>query len=232
MEERGLIRVSSTGVARSWTWTRCWLAGDPVAREAILVDPATLDDSERSAVGGRLTEGWKIVAIVLTHGHPDHTVDAGYWRDELGAPLAGHADDLPLFTDPSINGSGLFGREVAPGAPDILLADGDELRAGSVVFRVIHLPGHSPGSIGLHAPGHVISGDTLFAGSIGVDSIPGLGRLWGASLEQEVRSIREKLYVLPRETEVHPGHGPDTTIGTEMDGNPFAPAIRSTGLSQ
>ncbi len=216
-----MLAVRSTGVATGWTWTRCWLAGDPASRRAILVDPATTDDGERLKVS-RMTEGWIVEAVVLTHGHPDHICDADYWSGRLHAPIAGHPDDIPLFTDPDVNGSHLFGREVRIRGLDTLLADGAVITAGEATFSVIHLPGHSPGSIGLLCPGHLFSGDTLFEGSIGVDSIPGVGRLWGASLDREIESIRTRLFPLPGETVVHPGHGPDTTIERERLENPFA----------
>jgi hydroxyacylglutathione hydrolase len=214
--------IRTIGVARSWTWTRCYLAGDPATRQAILIDPATTDGKERSLLRRSLLDGWKVTCIVLTHGHPDHISDASYWRSELGAPLAGHPADKPLFLSASVNSSGAFGREVSIESLDIELADGQVLEAGGLSFEVMSLPGHSPGSIGIYTPGHLFSGDTLFAGSVGVDSIPGIGPLWGASLETEICSIRERIFALPDGTLVHPGHGPDTTVGTEKATNPFA----------
>jgi len=214
--------IRSLGVARSWTWTRSYLVGDSDSRIGVLVDPATTDGHERDLLRRRLLRGWSICTIVLTHGHPDHISDASYWRAELDAPLAGNPADLPLFTSPSLNSSGAFGGEVATGGLDIELVHGSILDAGRLRLEVIGLPGHSPGSIGLYFPGHLIGGDTLFAGSVGVDSIPGIGPLWGASLETEIRSIRERIFTLPDSTVVHPGHGPDTTVGTEKATNPYA----------
>jgi len=93
---------------------------------------------------------------------------------------------------------------------------------GKHEFQILLTPGHSPGSIGLLLPGHLFSGDILFAGSVGIDAIPGSGPLWGASFEQEIRSIRTRIFPLPPGTVVHPGHGPDTTVGVERATNPFA----------
>ncbi|NLP06408.1 MBL fold metallo-hydrolase [Candidatus Fermentibacteria bacterium] len=215
------MHISSCGVARAWTWTRCWLAGDEGTGRAILVDPATMDDEEREDVR-RLVGDWTVEIVLLTHGHPDHIADAARWSEECGAPVAGHPADLPLFTDPDLNGSILFGGRISIPGLDRELADGEMVSLGTVSFEVLHLPGHSPGSTGLFSDGHLISGDTLFRDSIGVDSIPGLGRLWGASLEDEIASIRRRIFALPPGTAVHPGHGPDTTVGYEMRNNPFA----------
>ncbi len=219
------MRLSSCGVARAWTWTRCWLAGDEETGRAILVDPATIDDEERETVRRRLVGDWSVDLVLLTHGHPDHIADAARWSRELGAPLAGHPADLPLFTDPDLNGSALFGVRVSIPGLDRELDDGETISLGSSGFEVLHLPGHSPGSVGLFSEGHLISGDTLFRDSVGVDSIPGLGKLWRASLEEEVNSIRRRIFTLPPETAVHPGHGPDTTVGYEMRNNPFAALV-------
>ncbi len=215
------MEIRTTGVARGWSWTRCYLAGDPETRDAILVDPSTTDESERSGVGS-MVSGWRVGIIVLTHGHSDHISDARYWRDRLGARLAGHPADLPMFEDPLLNVSAFFGTQISTGPLDIDLVDGGPLIAGSLECTVIHLPGHSPGSVGLLFPGHLFSGDTLFKGSVGVVRMPGLGDLWGASMATEIDSIRRRIFALPPSTIVHPGHGPDTTVGEEMRSNPFA----------
>ncbi|HOA05535.1 MAG TPA: MBL fold metallo-hydrolase [Candidatus Fermentibacter daniensis] len=215
------MEIRSTGVARDWSWTRCYLAGDPETRDAILVDPSTTNESERSGVEA-MVSGWRVGIIVLTHGHLDHISDARYWRDRLGARLAGHPADLPMFENPALNASAFFGKPISTGPLDIDLVDGGTLRSGSLECTVIHLPGHSPGSVGLLFPGHLFSGDTLFKGSVGVVSLPGIGDLWGASMETEIDSIRRKIFALPPSTVVHPGHGPDTTVGEEMRSNPFA----------
>ena len=218
------MEIRSTGVARDWSWTRCYLAGDPETRDAILVDPSTTNESERSGVEA-MVSGWRVGIIVLTHGHLDHISDARYWRDRLGARLAGHPADLPMFENPALNASAFFGKPISTGPLDIDLVDGGTLRSGSLECTVIHLPGHSPGSVGLLFPGHLFSGDTLFKGSVGVVSLPGIGDLGGASMETEIDSIRRKIFALPPSTVVHPGHGPDTTVGEEMRSNPFAAVL-------
>jgi len=183
-----------------------------------------MDPDERARVD-RMVSGWDVGLVVLTHGHCDHISDARWWSARLGARLAGHPGDLPLFDDPDLNGSTAFGTRLSTGGLDLELRDGEALDDGVPPCVVIHLPGHSPGSIGLLFPGHLVSGDTLFKGSIGVDSLPGMGRLWGASTAVEIESIRKRICTLPPETVVHPGHGPDTTAGAEARSNPFA-AVR------
>ncbi|MBN1434195.1 MBL fold metallo-hydrolase [Candidatus Fermentibacterales bacterium] len=229
------VRVSSTQVARDWTWTRCYLVESVSSGNSVLIDPSTVDDREREHLRSRLLPGpgrGRVLAVVLTHGHPDHICDAEYWADQLGAPLAGNEADLPLMTDPVLNASRALGRDIflARDRLDLSLGEGDllELDAGGPSLTVLGLPGHSPGSIGLRwtagpgeGPGFVISGDILFQGSVGTDSIPGHGPLWGASLEAEIETIRKRLLVLPDDTVIHPGHGPSTTVGEERAHNPF-----------
>ena len=228
--------VLSTAVARDWTWTRSYLVHVP-GGAAVLVDPATISREEREHLRGALLshlDGATVAAVFLTHGHPDHILDARYWASELEAPIAAHPADLPLMEDPVLNGSTAFGHEISlEGGIDLELYDGMALElAEGVSLEVLHLPGHSPGSCGLYYPGNgggsfLICGDLLFRGSIGTDSLPGFGPLWKASLEREIETIRERVLTLPGETVVHPGHGPSTTVLEEERNNPF---LSSRGL--
>ncbi|MFT3684607.1 MAG: MBL fold metallo-hydrolase [Phycisphaerales bacterium] len=134
-----------------------------------------------------------------------------------------HRDEKAWLSDPVLNLSAMGGGEVTTREPDGFLTEGDTLTLGSgtqsVAFKVFHTPGHSPGSVSLFAPSHgvVLSGDALFAGSIGRTDFP------GGDLPTLERSIRTKLYTLPPETTVLSGHGPQTTIGEEMETNPYVP---------
>jgi hydroxyacylglutathione hydrolase len=163
-------------------------------------------------------EGLKPEALVLTHAHCDHIAGIGeVVRAFPGLRVWIHEAEAAWLSDPLLNLSAMTGMPVtAPGA-ERLLKDGDELTLAGERWRVLHTPGHSPGSISLwHAPSrNVISGDALFAGSIGRTDFP------GSSFEALARSIRERLYTLPDETRVYPGHGPATTVGREKRGNPF-----------
>jgi glyoxylase-like metal-dependent hydrolase (beta-lactamase superfamily II) len=170
-----------------------WLVGDD--REVLVIDAAHDHRPIVDAVGGR-----RVVAVVATHGHNDHINVAAALADAVGAPVLIHPDDLMLW------------EVVNPDRPpDGLLHEGDELEAGGVHLSVLHTPGHSPGGCCLHdeADGVVFSGDTLFNGGPGAT-----GRSF-SDRPTILRSITEKLFVLPDDTVVHPGHGDSTTIGAE-----------------
>jgi glyoxylase-like metal-dependent hydrolase (beta-lactamase superfamily II) len=135
-----------------------------------------------------------------------------------GAAVLMHKDDLPLYENLATQAAWLGVKPPAAVEVDQFVKAGDVVRWGSHSLDVLHTPGHSPGSISLHLPGddsRVFSGDTLFQSSIGRTD------LWGGSLDQIMRSIRETLLRFPDETPVFPGHGPATTIGKERESNPF-----------
>jgi glyoxylase-like metal-dependent hydrolase (beta-lactamase superfamily II) len=209
----------------------CSIIGDPVTREALVVDPGDEVTRILDLLGRhRLT----VKAIVSTHAHIDHVGGLSKLHQYTGAPVLMHRDDLPLYQAMDMQAS--FLGVLPPELTDIdqLLKEGDVLRWGSFEAQVLHTPGHTPGSVSLylaHDAGKVtvpddtgkiispapqlFSGDTLFAGSIGRTD------LWGGSLEQIMDSLRSKLMQLPDDTVVYPGHGPVTTIGDERQLNPF-----------
>jgi glyoxylase-like metal-dependent hydrolase (beta-lactamase superfamily II) len=164
-----------------------------------------------------------VTAIVLTHAHIDHAYGAAEAKAAFpAAPVLLHRDDLQLFRNLAMQAT-MFGFPApAPVDVDGHLEDGARLEIGGETVVVRHAPGHSPGHVVLlveHSrPPIAVVGDVLFAGSIGRTD------LWGGSLPTLERSIREVLYRLPGDTRVVPGHGPDTTIATEMATNPFVPA--------
>ncbi|HET9343208.1 MAG TPA: MBL fold metallo-hydrolase [Candidatus Eremiobacteraceae bacterium] len=193
----------------------CVIVGDDVTKTAIVVDPG--DEIERvTAVLDR--RGFKVAAIVATHAHIDHVGGFGDLKRLTGAKVLLHEADAPLYDELAMQAQWLG---IDP--PSMTKLDGtlDEkagLSLGAVTFDVRHTPGHSPGSVSLVLPEStpiVLSGDTLFAGSIGRTD------LWGGSFEEIITSIKSKLLTLPDETIVIPGHGPRTTIGTERKANPF-----------
>lgn len=200
--------------------TNCWVVSDDAGGPAIVIDPAADAPGILAEVGER-----GVSAIVLTHGHFDHLGAVGELVSASGAPLAVHEADAPNITHAEGTGGAVFGfSDVAP-TPDRLLHDGDEVRAGELVLRVLHTPGHTPGGICLFWPGsadtseapELFAGDTVFAGSVGrTDFAGGDGRALA-------RAIAEKIAPLPAEIVVHPGHGPDTTVGRERRLNPFFP---------
>jgi len=191
----------------------CYLLACPQSLAALVIDPGA--DGERILAAVQ-ANGWQIDKIVNTHGHFDHVGGNRALVAASGAPLLMHADDLPLLERAQTHAR-TYGLETETSpVPDQFLQDGDEITCGTLRCRVIHLPGHSPGGIALHCGGHLFVGDVLFAGSVGRTDLP------GGDHRQLIEGIRSKLWSLPGETVVHPGHGPDTTIAREMRSNPFA----------
>ena len=164
-------------------------------------------------------ERLNVKAILCTHAHHDHIAGLEALRTALGdPPLYGHPDEQSWYGEPSLNLSAyLDGPPSTARAPDHALAEGDDLALGPTVWRVLHVPGHSPGSVALvcEAANLAIVGDTLFAGSIGRSDLP------GADPATLAASLARMLRDLPDATTVHPGHGPSTTIGAERRSNPF-----------
>jgi len=170
-----------------------WLLGDD--HEVLVIDAAHDPDAIMAAVGGR-----RLSAIVCTHGHNDHISAAPQVAEATGAPILMHPDDQVLW------------RMIYPGTlPDGDLADEEVIEIAATPLRVLHTPGHSPGSVCLYAPALrvVFSGDTLFHGGPGAT-----GRSY-SNRDTIIRSIQDRLLDLPQETVVHTGHGEDTTIGAE-----------------
>ncbi len=190
----------------------CFLIGCLATRQALVVDPG--DDGERILDAAQSAD-LRITTLVNTHGHFDHIGANRFLVEQTGAKLLLHLDDLPLLRG-SRQHAALFGltAELSPD-PDRFLADGDELTVGELRWTILHTPGHSPGGISLYGDGRVWVGDSLFDGSVGRTDLP------GGDHGLLVRSVREKLLTLPAATVVHPGHGPDTTIGREKRSNPF-----------
>lgn len=196
--------------------TNCYVVRFPGSDECWIIDasyePADLIDAVRR-------DGLKPVELILTHAHCDHIAGVHeVMRAFPGLPIAVHEAEAEWLGDPLLNLSAMTGMPVTAPSPDRLLRGGEDLTLSGQTWRVLHTPGHSPGGISLwHAPSRtLIAGDALFAGSIGRTDFP------GSDHEQLIRSIREKLYTLPDETRVYPGHGPSTTIGREKRSNPFA----------
>ncbi len=158
--------------------------------------------------------------ILHTHGHFDHIMATAEVASATAACVAIHEDDRALY-DNLPRQARIFGFSAeSPPAVDLVLTDGAKIEIGKLTATVVHTPGHTPGSVGFYfeAEGVLFAGDTLFAGSIGRTDLP------GGSYPDIVKSIRNRLYSLPIATRVVPGHGQETTIGSERDQNPFVRA--------
>jgi glyoxylase-like metal-dependent hydrolase (beta-lactamase superfamily II) len=190
----------------------CFIVGCEKTREALVVDPG--DEAER--ILKRLhASGLQLKLVVNTHGHFDHIGGNRLLVEESGAELLIHQADLPVLRRAREHAT-LYGMSVTPSPePSRLLAGGEILAVGELRLQVLHIPGHSPGGICLLGDGHLFSGDTLFAGSVGRTDLP------GGDHDTLIEGIRRQLLVLPEETVVHPGHGPDTTIGREKRVNQY-----------
>ncbi len=191
----------------------CYVVGCPRTKRAMIIDPGGDAPKIISAADeAELTPVW----IVNTHGHADHMAANAHLKQRYPeAAICIHPGDATMLTDPEENLSAMLGNPLCSPGADRLLAEGEELQVGDTSWRVMHVPGHTPGGICLLGKGVIFVGDTLFAGSIGRWDFP------GGDYGLLIRGIREKLLALPPETVVYPGHGPATTVGDEKSCNPF-----------
>jgi glyoxylase-like metal-dependent hydrolase (beta-lactamase superfamily II) len=188
------------------------------AREAVIVDPGDEVDNLLRVVDAR---GLSVGLILLTHAHMDHVSGVARAKRATGARIGVHRDDVFLYEAAVEQGLAFGYRLDQPPPPDFDLASSGPLAFGPCDIHVHHTPGHSPGGVCLRVgtPGrddvHLFVGDTLFAGSIGRTDLP------GGDYPTLIRSIKNGLFPFGDAAIVHPGHGPDTTIGRERAANPF-----------
>lgn len=202
--ERFLIGIISTN---------CYLAINEETKQTVVIDPAA---SPASLMNHIKTEGLKLEAILLTHGHFDHTMGLDGFLKEYDVPVYVHEGDKEIIADPGFNLSSSY-------TSGFTFSDAKYLKGGETLnfagydFEVLHTPGHTPGGCCYYVRSEdvLFSGDTLFAGSVGRSDFP------GSSGSDLIRSIREKLLPLPDDTRVYPGHMGETTIGQERGFNPF-----------
>lgn len=196
--------------------TNCYLLGDPETRQAVVIDPG--GDSDRIARRIR-EEHLELKAILNTHAHFDHVMDAWSLQGMCGGEIYLHPKDERLLLDPIVGlaavmrtGSGAQEKKI-----DRSIKEGDLLSFGSLRLEVLETPGHTPGHVSFYYPEAkiIFVGDTLFAGSIGRTDFP------GGSYDQLIRSVREKIFPLDGDIVIYPGHGPETTVERERRTNPF-----------
>ncbi|MFZ3055230.1 MAG: MBL fold metallo-hydrolase [Smithella sp.] len=192
-----------------------YLVGDQITGDALVIDPAA---DIKGIIAEAKKNNLRINYIVNTHGHVDHISGNTEMQKETGAKIIVHEDDSIMLTHTPAMILRMFGAKASPPA-DILVKDGDTISVGNVELKVIHTPGHSPGGISLYTPGYVFTGDTLFVEAVGRTDLP------GGSWQTMYKAIKEKLFCLPDDTKVMPGHNygrmPTSTIGHENTCNPF-----------
>lgn len=193
----------------------CYLVIDQESRESLVVDPG--------AEAGRILEQIRrfqaqVKLIVLTHSHGDHIGGVEEIKNETGAFLAVHSLEADWIVDPEMNLSALIGMPISTPPADRMLDEGDEIQLGRSILQTIHTPGHSPGGLTLKTDGLIVCGDLIFQEGIGRTDLP------GGDMTVLMNTIREKIYTLPEETVIHPGHGNPTSVGYEKRSNPFVKA--------
>ncbi len=193
--------------------TNCYFAINQETNEVLVIDPG--DNAKQLAERIR-QEKLKPVAVLLTHGHFDHAGGAAELAEEWQIPVYAHEDEKETLVDPKLNVSWMMGREERFSA-DEFVKDEQELDLAGFHIRVLHTPGHTVGGCCYYLPYEdvVFSGDTLFCMSVGRTDFP------KGSMSAIVRSIKEKLMVLPEHTTVYPGHNDVTTIENERMYNPY-----------
>lgn len=189
----------------------CYIVADEKTKQAIVIDPGDEGDRINDAIKA---EGLTITAIICTHAHFDHVGAAGEIKAVTGAKILIHKEDIETYNMAKEHAL-FWGFDVADlPDPDGFLSEGDEVKAGGLNFKVIHVPGHSPGGICLYGEGVLMAGDTIFQGSVGRTDFP------GGSHDRLKDSFR-RLLELPDDTKVYSGHGNETTIGREKRDNFF-----------
>ncbi len=194
----------------------CYIVGDKGTETCALIDPAFETERILREVDG---QGYRVTHVINTHHHSDHTAGNAAILAATDAKLLIHRLD-----GEKLGGmvSGAFSRAMGGKGsppPDVLLEDDDVIAIGEEQLKVMHTPGHSPGGICLYTPGHVFTGDTLFVGAVGRTDFP------DGSMSQMLSAIRDRIYTLPGETIVWPGHdygySPRSTVENEQETNPF-----------
>jgi glyoxylase-like metal-dependent hydrolase (beta-lactamase superfamily II) len=192
-----------------------YIVGDQERGEGLVIDPAGAVDG---IIKTAKENGIGIKYIVNTHGHVDHMTGNAEMKTKTGAQIFVHKDDAELLMFMPSAVFRLHGAEKSP-YPDIIVNDGDDIRVGDISLKVIHTPGHTLGGISLYREGYVFTGDTLFVEAVGGTDFP------GGSWPVLRHSIMEKLFTLPDDTKVMPGHNygrtSSSTIGHEKAHNPY-----------
>ena len=189
----------------------CFIVYDEDSHDAIVVDPGAEAEKIIRLIEDRKL---KVSRIVCTHAHFDHVGAVTKLKEKTGAAVMLHKGDSDIYMRADKQGA-LWGFQIEqPPAPDMYLLEGDEIAVGKFSLKVLHTPGHSPGGISLYGEGVILTGDTIFAGSVGRTDFP------GGSAKELKRSFA-RIIALPPETRIFSGHGPSTTVKYEKKDNFF-----------
>ena len=215
LEKNGILMIVEQ-LLLSKMDTFCYILGDEQSKTCALIDPAFDTDRILSRAD---RAGLKVTHIINTHGHSDHCAGNAAVKSATGARLLIHSADAgKLGKLMHSTFSMILGGKGSP-PPEVMLEDGDSILIGETKLTVLHTPGHTPGSICLYTTGHVFTGDTLFVQAVGRTDLP------GGSGPQLVASVHSKIYTLPDDTIVWPGHHygptPSSTVKIERETNPF-----------
>jgi len=192
--------------------TNCYIVADDLTKEAAVIDPSDEFETIKQFIEeNELT----LKYILLTHAHGDHILALPELREYCSAPVGVHDGDENMLNRADLNMSGYFTSNPIEAKSDFPLRDGDILALGDTQLEVIHTPGHSKGSVCILFEKELMSGDTLFARGIGRTD------LYGGDYDTLIRSVINKLFTLPEDIQVHPGHGSSSTIINEKENNPF-----------
>jgi hydroxyacylglutathione hydrolase len=194
----------------------CFIVACEETKEAVVIDPGDEADKILMALAKKAL---KVKKIINTHGHFDHVGANRRLTEVTGAKLMIHSQDVPMLSQSAASAKAWGMRADNSPTPDRVLEDGDIITFGNLSLTVIHTPGHTRGGISLYGHGAVFVGDTLFSGSVGRTDFP------GGDYDTLIKSIQQKIFKLPEDTKVYPGHMGPTTVGAEKRNNPFCRMI-------
>ncbi|MBE7053703.1 MAG: MBL fold metallo-hydrolase [Ruminococcaceae bacterium] len=192
--------------------TNCYIIYNENTNNAVVVDPAGNFEKIKSEIESLQLN---VKYIIITHAHIDHMIALDELKNYTGASLVMHKDELEIYKSSEYNISVHFKKETPKSNPEILVSDNDEIEFDQIKLKFIHTPGHTKGGMCILTGNYLISGDTLFNGSVGRCDF------YSGDMDALLNSIREKLFVLDDDVVVYPGHGDETTIGFEKENNMF-----------